>query len=137
MYEITSGIHIHFAHHVRGHAGPCISLHGHTWLFQVTLAAADLDGQGFVEDFDAVQKQVLSPCHALLDHSLAIGEKTFSESREQLQQLGQVLVASRKETLGDLGTQQASLEGDLEGARNHFTGGIKVCVFPFSPTSER
>jgi 6-pyruvoyl-tetrahydropterin synthase len=137
MYEITSGIHIHFAHHVRGHGGPCISLHGHTWLFQVTLAAAQLDGQGFVEDFDGVQKQVLGPCHALLDHGLAIGEKTFGESRDHLQQLGKVLVASRQETLGDLGVQQPSFEGDLEGARNHFPGGIKVCVFPFSPTSER
>jgi len=137
MYEITSGIHAHFAHHVRGHAGPCISLHGHTWLLQITLAASELDAQGFVADFDTVQKQVLAPCHALLDHALAIGEKTYGETREQLLALGQTLLASRQETLGNLGEQQASFEGELEGARNQFPGGIKVCVFPFSPTSER
>ena len=137
MFEITSGIHVHFAHHVRGHGGPCISVHGHTWLFQVTLAAPTLDRQGFVADFDQLHRQVLAPCHALLDHALAIGEQTYAESREQLLQLGQVLVASRRETLGHLGEQQASFEGELEGASNHFPGGIKLCVFPFAPTSER
>lgn len=137
MYEITSGIYTHFAHHVRGHGGPCISLHGHTWLLQVTVAATELDKQGFVVDFDVMQKELFGPCHALLDHSLAIGEKTYGETREQLLQLGQTLVASRQETLGNLGERQAALEGDLEGAHNEFPGGIKVCVFPFSPTSER
>jgi 6-pyruvoyl-tetrahydropterin synthase len=137
MYEITSGIYTHFAHHVRGHSGPCISLHGHTWLLQVTVVASELDKQGFVVDFDVMQKEVFGPCHALLDHSLAIGEKTFGETREQLLQLGQTLVASRHETLGNLGERQAALEGQLEGAHNEFPGGIKVCVFPFSPTSER
>jgi hypothetical protein len=29
------------------------------------------------------------------------------------------------------------LEGTMAGARNHTPGGIKVCVFPFTPTSER
>ncbi|MET0413201.1 MAG: 6-carboxytetrahydropterin synthase, partial [Polyangiaceae bacterium] len=43
MYRITTGIHIHFAHHIRGHAGPCISIHGHTWKFEVTLVAEELD----------------------------------------------------------------------------------------------
>lgn len=137
MYEITAGSYVHFAHHVRGHGGPCISLHGHTWLLQLTLGATQLDQQGFVADFDEVQQKVLGPCHALLDHALGIGEKTYAETREQLEALGQTLVASRRETLGHLGEQQPSLQGELEGARNQFPGGIKVCVFPFSPTSER
>jgi hypothetical protein len=29
------------------------------------------------------------------------------------------------------------LEGELNGARNERPGGIKVAVFPFTPTSER
>jgi 6-pyruvoyl-tetrahydropterin synthase len=39
MYRASASIHIHFAHHVRGHSGPCISLHGHTWKFEVVLEA--------------------------------------------------------------------------------------------------
>jgi 6-pyruvoyl-tetrahydropterin synthase len=137
MYTITSGVFIHFGHHVRGHDGPCISLHGHTWKFEVTLGAERLDAYGFVLDFDLLQARVLDPCHALLDHSLAVGAETWAETREDLARLGTTLLASRKLTLGDLGCPQPALEGELGGAANHRPGGIKVAVFPFTPTSER
>jgi 6-pyruvoyl-tetrahydropterin synthase len=137
MYKITTGIHIHFAHHIRGHAGPCISIHGHTWKFEVTLAATELDAQGFVVDFDDLHERVLSPCHRLLDHGLALGESSFTENRAILTQLGHGLVETRRETLGDLGSLQPALEDTLGGARNERPGGIKLAVFPFSPTSER
>lgn len=137
MYSITSSIHIHFAHHVRGHSGPCISLHGHTWLFEITLESETLDEQGFVVDFDIVSDRVLAPCHRLLDHSLALGEASWRETREALAKLGNTLVDSRRETLGDRGTLQPMLEEPLAGARNERPGDIKVAVFPFTPTSER
>ena len=137
MYRASLGIHLHFAHHVRGHAGPCISIHGHTWKFEVALEARALDAQGFVVDFDLVHERLLVPVHRLLDHSLAIGETTWAESRELLAPLGSALVGSRKETLGHLGAKPESLEGELSGARNEHPGGIKVAVFPFTPTSER
>jgi 6-pyruvoyl tetrahydropterin synthase/QueD family protein len=137
MYKITTGIHIHFAHHIRGHAGPCVSIHGHTWKFEVTLLAKELDAQGFVIDFDDLYERVLTPCHRLLDHSLALGESSYVENRATLAQLGHSLVETRRETLGNLGTPQAALEGALGGARNERPGGIKLAVFPFSPTSER
>lgn len=137
MYRVTSGIHIHFGHHVRGHAGPCISLHGHTWLFQVTLESKLLDKQGFVADFDVLFDRVLTPCHQLLDHSLALGEKSFGETQAPLAAVGESLVASRLEISGSLGTRQPALEGTLAGARNEWPGGIKLSVFPFTPTSER
>lgn len=137
MYEITNGIHIHFAHHVRGHLGPCISLHGHTWLFQVTLAAKELDNQGFVADFDVLHDRVLQPCHALLDHSLALGEDSYREVEAGLTAVGGALVESRKVVHGHLGEVQPMHSGELLGARNVRPGGIKVCVFPFTPTSER
>ncbi|HHH31530.1 MAG TPA: hypothetical protein ENK57_24720 [Polyangiaceae bacterium] len=73
MYTITSSVFIHFGHHVRGHDGPCISLHGHTWKFEITVGAEELDAQGFIVDFDKLQANVLDPCHALLAHSLAVG----------------------------------------------------------------
>lgn len=137
MYQVTTGIHIHFAHHVRGHSGPCISVHGHTWLFQLTLGSRSLNSQGFVADFDDLHQKVLGPCHRLLDHALAVGEKTYREGEKPLAELGRVLVLSRKETLGHTGDLQDGVEGDLCGARNFFPGGIKICVFPFAPTSER
>ena len=137
MYRITTGNYIHFAHHIRGHAGPCISLHGHTWNFEVTLQAAELDAQGFVVDFDELHATVLEPCHRLLDHSLAIGEQTYAENLEALRQLGNCLVETRNETLGSRGERQPGCEQALQQARNEYPGGIKLAVFPFSPTSER
>ncbi len=137
MYTVTSGIHIHFGHHVRGHDGPCISLHGHTWKFEVTLGSSELDVQGFVIDFDVLHARVMTPAHALLDHSLAVGAHTWEETARDLAVLGEKLVASRHETIGSLGVRQPILEGELCGARNEMPGGIKVAVFPFTPTSER
>ncbi|MFO0555028.1 MAG: 6-carboxytetrahydropterin synthase [Polyangiaceae bacterium] len=137
MFTVWSGIHAHFAHHVRGHAGPCISLHGHTWKLEVKLASRELDEQGFVVDFDLLHEHVLVPCFDLLDHALAIGEKTWVETRPELERLGVVLVGSRREITGDLGTCPKGHAGELGGARNEYPGGIKVAVFPFTPTSER
>ena len=136
MFQITKGIHIHFAHHVRGHRGACISLHGHTWKFEVTVAAEQLDAEGFVIDFAHMKQQVLRPSHLLLDHSLALGEATWQETHEQLAALGTKLVDSRKQTMGDRGELQAHCREVLGGARNELPGDIKVAVFPFAPTSE-
>jgi 6-pyruvoyl-tetrahydropterin synthase len=137
MYRIIKGVHVHFAHHVRGHRGACISVHGHTWKLEVTLAARDLDSEGFVRDFADVRRQVLDPAYRLLDHSLAIGADTWAETRHALMQLGDGLVASREVTMGHRGERQEGIEGVLAGARNEFPGDIKVSVFPFAPTSER
>jgi 6-pyruvoyl-tetrahydropterin synthase len=140
LYRVTDGVFIHFAHHVRGHLGPCISLHGHTWQFQVTLEAKELDNQGFVVDFDELHAEVLSPCHRLLDHSLALGAASWKESQGALTELGRVLYASREVIHGQCGERQpgfAESEPDLAGARNHWPSNIKIAVFPFTPTSER
>jgi 6-pyruvoyl-tetrahydropterin synthase len=137
MYRVTNSIHLHFAHHVRGHSGPCISLHGHTWMFEVTFEAQQLDAEGFVVDFDQVHAKVLQPCHDLLDHSLALGEASWNETREFLAPMGEALVGSRLEIHGHRGEFQAHSPTRLRGGRNEKPGGIKVTVFPFSPTSER
>lgn len=137
MYRIESGIFIHFSHHLRGHSGACISVHGHTWKFVLRLGAPELDSQGFVLDFDLVRRRVFTPCCQLLDHSLAVGEATFAENQPVLEALGQKLTTTRGETLGHRGELPATLAGNLCGARNELPGGIKVAVFPFSPTSER
>lgn len=137
MYRVTTSIHAHFSHHVRGHCGPCISMHGHTWKFEIVLEAAELDVQGFVLDFDVIQDKLLGPTHRLLDHSFALGAKTYAETEPALVSLGTTLLASRKEMMGSLGEPPFHLEGELVGARNTLPGGMKVAVFPFTPTSER
>jgi 6-pyruvoyl-tetrahydropterin synthase len=109
MYKITTGIHIHFAHHIRGHAGPCVSIHGHTWKFEVSLTSSDLDAQGFVVDFDDLYERVLTPCHRLLDHSLAMGEQSFNENRAAFAQLGGSIIEARREIIGSLGSPQPGL----------------------------
>lgn len=137
MFRASVGIHLHFAHHVRGHRGPCISLHGHTWRFEVTLEARELDAEGFVVDFDRVHDDLLVPCFQILDHSLALGQQSYDEVVEDLTRLGHKLVSSRHETLGHLGHPPPVYDGLLNGARNELPGGIKLAIFPFTPTSER
>ncbi len=118
LYRIESGIFVHFSHHVRGHAGPCISLHGHTWKFVLLLGARELDREGFVLDFDTLQDRVLSPCHQLVDHALALGEQSFAENLTVLAALGKNLIGTRQETHGTTGDPPFTLDGQLAGARN-------------------
>jgi len=129
MFRIHRSIDIDFAHHVRGHAGPCANIHGHTWKFEVGIEGDTLDATGFVIDFHRLIDGVLSPCHALLDHSLAVGEDTYAEAREQLVALGEVLVPDAPAELPP--------SEPLAGARSEAPGGMRVVVFPFNPTSER
>ncbi|MDB4974185.1 MAG: 6-pyruvoyl-tetrahydropterin synthase [Myxococcaceae bacterium] len=134
MYRVRKSIDIDFAHHVRGHSGPCINLHGHTWKFEVEVQAETLDAQGFVLDFGILKRGVLTPCHALLDHALAIGEDTFAEVEPELAETGRKLLASR----GPAQCEESPREElSLSGARSAYPGGMKLAVFPFSPTSER
>jgi 6-pyruvoyl-tetrahydropterin synthase len=134
MFRVRKSIDIDFAHHVRGHLGPCINLHGHTWKFEVEVEARELDEQGFVIDFGALKRGVLTPCHALLDHALAIGRDTFAEIEGELAETGRKLLASR----GPVECEEAPrAEVELGGARGVYPGGMKLAVFPFSPTSER
>lgn len=137
MYRASCGVHLQFAHHVRGHRGPCISLHGHTWRFEIAAEARALDAEGFVIDFDRIHDELFTPVFNLLDHSLALGEKSYDEVREDLARMGETLVSSRRETIGSLGSPPPVHAGSLAGARNERPGGIKVAVFPFTPTSER
>ncbi len=136
MYAIRKSIDIDFAHHVRGHGGPCIHVHGHTWRFEVELTARDLDEDGFVVDFKQLKQAVLQPCHALLDHSLAVGSETFAEAEAALVPLGEALLSSRLPRHGTIHTTEATVTR-LLGAENRYPGGMKVAVFGFSPTSER
>ncbi len=140
-YRICKSIDIDFSHHIRGHSGACINVHGHTWKFEVGVEAEELDAEGFVIDFKRLKAGVLKPSHALLDHSLAVGESTWADIGGDLARIGTALLASRDE----VGTGSAAAKApvgvsvgvSVGGAHNRFPGGMKVAVFPFSPTSER
>ena len=136
MYSIRRSIDIGFSHHIRGHRGACINLHGHTWKFEVGLMASDLDKEGFVVDFGELKKRVLIPTHSLLDHSLALGETMFLEVEPELTKIGKAFLASRVDVHGEEMPPDLT-KTVLPGARNEFPGGMKVTVFDFSPTSER
>ena len=72
MYRVHKSIDIDFSHHVRGHEGSCINLHGHTWKFEVGLAAHTLTDEGFVVDFKHLKTAVLKPCTELLEAWFAV-----------------------------------------------------------------
>ena len=131
MYKIIKSIDIDFAHHIRGHQGACINIHGHTWKFEVGVQAKELNEDGFVVDFSKLKKSVLMPCHQLLDHALAIGETSISEIGEFLSPMGEKLVATRADA------KPTPDNWEFHGAKGVYPGGMKVAVFPFSPTSEK
>lgn len=135
-YRITRSIDISFSHHIRGHLGPCINLHGHTWKLEVTLEASELDRNGFVIDFSDLSSKLLRPCHALLDHALAVGDATYEEVESDLASMGKTLLESRNLS-HEKPTVARAESVELAGARNAFPGGMKVAIFPFNPTSER
>lgn len=136
-YRIHTSVDISFAHHIRGHLGPCINVHGHTWKFEVGLCASELDANGFVIDFDDLDARILTPCFKMFDHSLAVGEPTYADIAGQLEELGKQLVASREAVHGKVAPSCPNEVIRLNGAENRYPGGLKIAVFPFSPTSER
>jgi 6-pyruvoyl tetrahydropterin synthase/QueD family protein len=156
MYGIHKSIDIDFAHHVSGHDGACINIHGHTWKFEVGLKADSLDQRGFVVDFKQLKQLVLEPVHTLLDHSLALNEERAETAGQPLIELGEVLVCTRgivggkaaldasmhigadhEDRVKKLGYKFAPEGYRINGAYNWILGGIKIACFPFNPTSER
>jgi 6-pyruvoyl tetrahydropterin synthase/QueD family protein len=136
MYVIYKSIDIDFSHHVRGHSGPCVNIHGHTWKFEVGLQATELSAEGFVVDFKLLKSSVLQPCHRLLDHGLALGAQTYDDVAQELSAMGKTFVESRRPIHGRIDTSPTE-PMEVGGAEARYPGGIKVAVFPFDPTSER
>ena len=136
MYTIRKSIDIDFAHTIRGHMGPCINIHGHTWKFEVEVSSSSLDKEGFVVDFKKLKTQVLKRCHDLLDHGLALGNELFAEVEGELESMGESFLAAR-ETLHQVTNPPPPEEEQWNGVRLVYPGGMKVAIFPFSPTSER
>jgi len=164
MFHVTKSIDIDFAHHVAGHLGPCINIHGHTWKFELTLSAHSLDDNGFVVDFKELKRLVLEPVHAMLDHGLALAARQLFArgpgSHEfpllsALTTVGEQLFSTVTEVHGQgaaccnrwqchkrlvwLQNREYEIQGESHicGAYDMEVGGTKVIAFPFTPTSER
>jgi 6-pyruvoyltetrahydropterin/6-carboxytetrahydropterin synthase len=63
MYVLTVRDHFDAAHSLRGYAGECSRLHGHTWDVEVSVEGRDLDGVGILYDF----KRLKAELRAVLD----------------------------------------------------------------------
>ncbi len=58
MYRVVVHAFFSSAHCLRGHEGPCESLHGHNWKVSVAVEANDLDRIGMVIDFKELKNEV-------------------------------------------------------------------------------
>jgi 6-pyruvoyl tetrahydropterin synthase/QueD family protein len=156
-YRVKKSIDIDFAHHVHGHAGPCINIHGHTWKFEVEVQAENLGDDHFVIDFKDLKTKLLEPIHNMLDHGFAIWNKTLFDTEGKVvhsfQTIGEALVATREgragknrwlfgadvrsfdDCAGNITVAMPSVDS-LNGATDYCIGGIKIIGFPFPPSSE-
>lgn len=69
MYRVTIEKSISSAHLLRQYAGKCREIHGHNWIFQVTLEAEQLDEIGMVVDFGILKKHLAALLEPL-DHKM-------------------------------------------------------------------
>lgn len=140
-YLLVKSIDLDMAHHISGHAGACINLHGHTWKFELGFGADALNEVGFVLDFKDMKRLVLEPVHALLDHALLLSEEMYSKVEPELITMGAQFLATRrlphhpwKEPPFTEKTMGAEAGGFISSKH---PGGMKLAVCSFTPTSER
>jgi 6-pyruvoyltetrahydropterin/6-carboxytetrahydropterin synthase len=71
VYQLTVKGHFDAAHTLRGYAGECSRLHGHTWDVEATVRGERLDEVGIVYDFKTLKGDLASILsdydHVLLD----------------------------------------------------------------------
>ncbi len=127
-YAVTKEVFIDFAHHIAGHKGACLNIHGHTWCWQITISTTKLNSMGMVIDFSDIKKAILKPLHELLDHSLVLSKDEFDANSDHIIGLGLGIARKRNKPVG------AAFVGNP--VRVEYAGGLKVVTFPFVPTCE-
>ena len=68
VYELTVKTNFAAAHSLRNYPGECASLHGHTWVVEVSVVGRELDDAGMLVDFKKL-KQLIAKTIEELDHS--------------------------------------------------------------------
>ena len=74
MYTVTKQYRTETGHRLMNYKGKCAHLHGHSYLWEVTVQSPRLDERGMVIDFKelkAVMEKILEP----LDHAMLINLK--------------------------------------------------------------
>jgi 6-pyruvoyltetrahydropterin/6-carboxytetrahydropterin synthase len=72
MYEVTQELAFCYGHRLLDYQGKCARLHGHNGVAQITLRAEQLDRQGMVADFEAIELQLRTWINQTLDHRLLL-----------------------------------------------------------------
>jgi 6-pyruvoyltetrahydropterin/6-carboxytetrahydropterin synthase len=90
MFEITRRLGFCYGHRLLQHPGRCVHLHGHNGQLEITLAAAALDDQGMVVDFQQVRDRLGAWIDAHLDHRMVL--QSGDPALPVLQQLGEPVV---------------------------------------------
>jgi 6-pyruvoyltetrahydropterin/6-carboxytetrahydropterin synthase len=64
-----------FAHRQSRHTGHCQLIHGHSWVFEVTYTAKEIDANGFVLDFGGESiRDFRKDLENVFDHTLVLSE---------------------------------------------------------------
>ena len=129
-YTVRKEVFIDYAHHIAGHPGACMNIHGHTWCWQASLQAEELNEMGMVMDFSEIKKCILSPVHELFDHALALSYDEYLETCPEFERIGQLFGAAKVCDVAGHSTPQ------FHGAILHHAGGMKIVTLPFVPTCE-
>jgi len=67
-YEVTLRVDLDAGHRLQKHKGKCRNVHGHHYVFEVTIKAETLTEEGFVVDFGDL-KSILKELVEELDHA--------------------------------------------------------------------
>lgn len=71
-HSITRRLTCDVGHRLMGHEGKCRNYHGHTYVFEITVEAAELDQVGRVIDFGVVKELVGGWVDEHLDHGMIL-----------------------------------------------------------------
>ena len=90
MYEITVDTHFSAAHCLKGYAGECARLHGHTWSVSVTVEVKTLDELGLSIDFKDIAA-VLDEITGRFDHRTLNDLDEFASMNPTSENLARIL----------------------------------------------
>jgi 6-pyruvoyltetrahydropterin/6-carboxytetrahydropterin synthase len=75
MYTVTRLIHFCYGHRLLEYSGKCRHPHGHNGKIEITIFKKELDGMGFVMDFEEIKEKVQRWVDAELDHKMLLNDK--------------------------------------------------------------
>ncbi|OGR44319.1 MAG: hypothetical protein A2X35_02525 [Elusimicrobia bacterium GWA2_61_42] len=74
MYKIKKTFHLAYGHRLLNYKGKCENLHGHNGVVEVSLKAAELNGDRMVMDFTELGKKVKLWLDENLDHKVILAK---------------------------------------------------------------